>query len=468
MDIRNRVIEYRLCKASELVANPKNWRGHSKRQRQAYRDLVSEIGFAGAELTRLLPDGRLMLIDGHMRQEEHPEAELPVLVTDLDEDEADALLAVFDPLGAMAEAKPALLKDLLDSTQEKYAGLTEALQAVAEANQVALEQSHDESPGDPGAAISRAEALRDKYDVQKGQLWIVGKHRVLCGDAYSLEDRDLLLDGQKPSMLHIDPPYGINIVKPKSGQSAADGGGAKPFGSTAPANRKGDSAVAERNSGKVGGGRGDESSRHARAGRGHVQHGSPSKNQWSKNHPEYMTIKGDVGRVAPSNIVQSNLYPVIEGDDRPFDPESFLDFAPITIMWGGNYFADRLPISSCWICWDKREDITRNNFADGELAWTNMNKPMRVFHHLWNGLHKGSQWGEARTHPTEKPVALFEEIGKMYSPDGLWLDLFAGTGAQIVAAERAGISCYACEIEPLYVATILERLTGMGLAARRE
>jgi DNA modification methylase len=90
-----------------------------------------------------------------------------------------------------------------------------------------------------------------------------------------------------------------------------------------------------------------------------------------------------------------------------------------------------------------------------------------VFHHLWNGLHKGSQHGERRTHPTEKPMALFEHVGQMFAPQGLWLDLYAGTGAQVLAAERAGATCYACEIEPLYVACLLERLADLGLTPRR-
>lgn len=278
--------------------------------------------------------------------------------------------------------------------------------------------------GDPGAQLNRAEELREQYQVTRGQIWQLGRHRVGCLDAYSEADRWALLDGATPQMLHIDPPYGINIVQPRKNATAAAIGGSKPFtGGTSGTERK--SGAAERS---------------AHAERGHVQHGAPSKNQ----------------------IIQSNLYPVIEGDDRPFDPTLFLGLASIVIMWGGNYFAPALPVSSCWIAWDKREDITRNNFADCELAWTNLDKPARLFHHLWNGLHKGSQYGERRTHPTEKPVALFEEIGRMFCPTGIWLDLFAGTGAQLIAAERIPeVRCLACEIEPLYVATLLERFYQM-------
>lgn len=290
------------------------------------------------------------------------------------------------------------------------------------------------STGDAEALLNRAEQLREEWGVRRGQLWIIGSHRLLCGDSYSEADIERLLDGVKPDMLHTDPPYGISIVKPKNGNSAAAIGGAKPFGATASAERKGASAVAERNSGKVGGGT-----------------GAPARQSLH------------VGRVAPANIIQSNVYPVIEGDDRPFDPSPFIDFAPVVIMWGANYYADRLPTTACWICWDKREGITRNNFADCELAWTNLDKPARVFHHLWNGLHKGSQHGQRRIHPTEKPVALFEEVGRMFCPQGIWVDLFAGSGAQIEAAERVGARCYALEYEPLYVACILQRMKELGL-----
>jgi len=313
-----------------------------------------------------------------------------------------------------------------------------------------LDAEQTEGPGgDPGAQLERAEALKEKFGVERGQLWQLGRHRLMCADAYSAEDRQLLLGDLTPDMLHIDPPYGINIVQPRNGATAAAIGGSKPFtGGTSGTERKSGAAF-----------------RSARAGRVHVQHGKPSKNQLAQSN-EYLVMKGDTalptGTVGSANIVQSNLYPVIQGDDRPFDPAAFLGLAPIIVMWGANYYADKLPASSCWIVWDKREDITRNTFADCELAWTNLAKPARLFHHLWNGLHKGSQHGERRTHPTEKPTALFSEIGGMFCPSGVWLDVFAGTGAQIIAAERMpDVQCFAIEIEPLYVATILERWATM-------
>jgi hypothetical protein len=89
----------------------------------------------------------------------------------------------------------------------------------------------DVPPGDAGAAITRAEEWQKKWQVESGQVWVIGRHRLMCGDSYSADDIAKLMNGKTADMLHTDPPYGINIVKPGKDSSAADSGGAKPFGS---------------------------------------------------------------------------------------------------------------------------------------------------------------------------------------------------------------------------------------------
>ena len=330
----------------------------------------------------------------------------------------------------------------------------------------ALIGAANEPKGDPGAAIDRAEQLRTEYGVERGQIWSAGRHRLMCGDAYDAAMVAALLDGRAPDMLHIDPPYGISIVKP--GVNATSGEKLLPPGFS---RRQGavTGNVTDAAFRSVGATGRIDRTRAAFVGARDRRETEPVSRPatdgatWLDGKP-----RGAVRRPSRTAIViQSNTYPVIEGDDRPFDPARFVDGAPIVIMWGANYYADKLPSRACWIVWDKRENITRNDFADCELAWTNQDKPSRIFYHLWNGLHKGSQHGERRTHPTEKPVALFAEIGKMYADGKLWLDLFSGTGAQIVAAEQTSATCYAMEWEPLYVAVTLDRLQKMGLEPKR-
>lgn len=111
--IRDRIIELRRVKGSVLLENPRNFRRHPEAQRAALRGILGEVGIADALLARETPDG-LMLIDGHLRREELPDTELPVLVLDVTEEEADKLLLTLDPLAAMAEMEGTAVRALLE------------------------------------------------------------------------------------------------------------------------------------------------------------------------------------------------------------------------------------------------------------------------------------------------------------------------------------------------------------------
>ena len=89
--------------------------------------MLAEIGYADVLLTRELPDGKLEIIDGHLRAETTPDQQVPVLVLDVDEHEADTLLATLDPLAAMAEANKEKLDSLLREVQTGDEMLTKML-----------------------------------------------------------------------------------------------------------------------------------------------------------------------------------------------------------------------------------------------------------------------------------------------------------------------------------------------------
>jgi len=111
MKIKDRIKELRRVKASELMPNPKNWRTHPATQSSALKGMLADVGFADAVIARETPDG-LMLIDGHLRTEVVADDEIPVLVVDLTEEEADKVLATLDPLAAMAETDSDILSAL--------------------------------------------------------------------------------------------------------------------------------------------------------------------------------------------------------------------------------------------------------------------------------------------------------------------------------------------------------------------
>ena len=119
MKIRDRIRELRRVPASDLLPNPKNWRTHPKAQQDALRGVLAEVGMADAVLARELPDGSLMLIDGHLRAETAADATVPVLILDVNEAEADKLLATLDPLAAMAEKDAEQLASLLGTLKDQ-------------------------------------------------------------------------------------------------------------------------------------------------------------------------------------------------------------------------------------------------------------------------------------------------------------------------------------------------------------
>ena len=180
--IRDRVKGLRRVKASTLVENPKNWRRHPRAQVEALRGILSEIGYADVLIARELPDGRLMLIDGHLRAQVTPYIEVPVLVLDLDENEADKLLMVLDPLSTMAESDFERIKELLGSVQTSDSALEELLRRTAGEDVWGAVHRPDEPP----ALIDRAGELQQKWDTQPGQLWKIGDHRLLVGVEPSL------------------------------------------------------------------------------------------------------------------------------------------------------------------------------------------------------------------------------------------------------------------------------------------
>lgn len=155
MHIRDRIKELRRVKAAELRPNPRNWRTHPDKQRDALRGVLAEVGYADALLARELPDGSLELIDGHLRAETTPEAEVPVLVLDLDQAEADKLLSVLDPLAGMAATdRPALAALLADVETD-----SEAVRAMLD------EMLEKNNPPETEPAAENDACLDDSYQV---------------------------------------------------------------------------------------------------------------------------------------------------------------------------------------------------------------------------------------------------------------------------------------------------------------
>lgn len=152
--------------------------------------------------------------------------------------------------------------------------------------------------------------------------------------------------------------------------------------------------------------------------------------------------------------------PGIVGDDKSIDPSMILKWDR-AVIFGGQYLADRLPPSRCWLIWDKRDGIGPNNQADCELAWTNLDKPSRLYRHLWSGLLRAGEENVALTaklHPHQKPVALMEWIIQYADAAPPIIDPYSGSGSTLVAAKRLGYTAIGIEIEPTYCEIAVKRL----------
>jgi site-specific DNA-methyltransferase (adenine-specific) len=136
----------------------------------------------------------------------------------------------------------------------------------------------------------------------------------------------------------------------------------------------------------------------------------------------------------------------------------------IQVIFGGQYFTDKLPPRGCWIIWDKKcEEKYQNYFADCELAWTSENKAPKIVYHLWHGMIQQDMLNkETRFHPTQKPVEVMKFCIDKFSEEGQTiLDPFMGSGSTLLACKELKRNYIGIEISPEYCKIAQERLDSL-------
>ena len=177
---RNRIIETRTVTAEELRANPNNWRQHGSVQKQVLEGILQKIGIVDSLLAyySARAGGALTLINGHLRQETG--GEWPVEISDLNDEEADLILATFDPSSTLAEMDSNALAELLgglamepELDEGSGAGLAAWLEelrretAVMESTQLADAQPRGAQRGNYGTVVKLVLVAGDVYDVER-------------------------------------------------------------------------------------------------------------------------------------------------------------------------------------------------------------------------------------------------------------------------------------------------------------
>jgi len=404
-----------------LDANPANWRTHPDAQANALEDVIAEVGWAGALLYN---ERTKRLIDGHLRKKKFAGRPVPVLIGSWSEEEEKVILATLDPIGAMAEANKEALAALLRDAHVNSQALQEMLAELAANN--GIEQ------GDPG--LTDADVIPEPPDepvTRPGDLWILGDHRLLCGDSSKSEEVDRLLDGAVIHLVNTDPPYNVK-VEPRSNNAIA-------AGNSSFAGPKHHQAL--------------DLARHPEKSK------PTDKKMRAKDRPLANDFLSDEEFERLLHAWFGNLARVLE-PGRGF------------YIWGGYANCGNYPpvlrevglYFSQAIIWDKQHPVlTRKDFM-GAHEWCFYGWREGAAHHFYGPNNATDLWAikkvnpQSMVHLTEKPVELAARALEYSSRAGEnVLDLFGGSGSTLIAAQQTGRKAFLMELDPPYCDVIVER-----------
>jgi hypothetical protein len=274
--------------------------------------------------------------------------------------------------------------------------------------------SVENTPNPEDQSINVSGELRKKWETTQGQLWEISSksspkrcHRLLCGDSTSESDVSRLLDGAKPFIMVTDPPYGVNY---------------------------------------------DPNWRNIAAEEGHLSYGARAIGQVMNDDKADWSAAWEL---FPGDVVYTWSPP---GDHVLITGQALINSGfniRSMIIWRKSHFA-----------------ISRGDYHyQHEPCWYAVRKGSksrwcgdRTQSTIWDITHIKNETG----HGTQKPLeCMARPIRNHGGKDDDVYDPFLGSGTTMVASERAGRICYGMELDPAYVAVILERLSNIGLEIKR-
>lgn len=235
----------------------------------------------------------------------------------------------------------------------------------------------------------------------RGDVWILGDHRVMCGDSTSADDVARLMCGQKADMVYSDPPYGMHLETDFTHGGKSAKGGVKI-----------------------------------------------NKDKSLKGGNSYKRVIGDNEDFSPDLI--ETVFQCF-----PYCKEVFL--------WGADYYAEHLPKKNegSWIVWDKRVDDSLDQMFGScfELCWSKKRHRREIARIKWAGVFGVEQEHDRRrSHPTQKPTLLAEWFFDRWgSPGEIVVDLYGGSGSTLIACEKSRRFCFMMEMDPSYCDLIVKR-----------
>lgn len=388
----NRVVGHGEEAPDQLAANPRNWRIHPRPQADALAGVLDEVGWVGDVLVNRTTG---FVVDGHLRVSlalQRDEPTIPVRYVELTEAEEALVLATFDPISAIAATDRDQLDALLRDVSTGEAAVQSMLAEMAEREGVVGFGGGVDGLTDPDDV---PEAPEDPI-TRPGDLWVLGGHRVLCGDSTKADDVAYLLDGDKPALMVTDPPYGVDYEPDWRNQALGE---------------------SNRSIGVV-------TNDHA-VDWGPAWHLSPS----------------DVAYVWHAGRHASEV-------QRSLEVSAFE--IRCQVIWAKQHFA----ISRGHYHW-QHEPCWYAVRKGATASWSGDRKQTTLWE-INNGLSQGGGTGEDVTpHGTQKPVECMAR--PIRNHEGDVYDPFLGSGTTLIAAEQLDRRCYGIEIDPIYVDVIVRR-----------
>lgn len=386
---RNRIVGSGSESPDQLVANPLNWRIHPRAQQDALLGSLDTVGWVQQVLVNQRTGN---LVDGHARVEQalsRGEAQIPVLYVDLAPEEEALVLATLDPIAAMAATDEAKLRELLADVSVDNAGLSALLGDLA--------------PDGPKVGLTDPDEAPDPSDepwVKPGDLFQLGAHRLMCGDATNPDDLAQLMGGERADVIWTDPPYGVAYV-------------GKTRDALTIRNDVGDASGLVRSA--------------FAAALDAVVEGAPfyCAGPAGPRMVAFMSALTEAGWRLHQELVWVKDVFVLGHSDYHYRHEPiFYGYAPGPGRPGRGDHP-----GSHW-------------FGDHRQASTlEVPRPTR-----------------SETHPTMKPEALVAMcLANSTPPNGRVLDMFTGSGTTIIAAERLGYAAFGMELDPRYVQVAITR-----------
>ena len=415
---KNRTSTAVLWPVEKLIPYANNPRTHSEAQVAQIAKSIEEFGFTNP----ILVDTKAGILAGHGRLRAAQKLRLtkvPVLVLDhLTETQKRAYILADNKLAENAGWNEELLAAELEALK-----LDEYDLALTGFSEKELEELLGTGAPMvvPEPQIERADELQQKWKTERGQLWLIGEHRLLCGDSTVEADVTRLMNGKKAVLFATDPPYLVDYD-----------GTNHPHKWTATHGR---------------------------------QH--PGDKNWSDKYsdvdsPELGEKLYDafVGLAVRGAITENAAWYCWHASRKQALLEAVWEkhgaFVHQQIIW----VKDRPILTRSWYMWQHEPCF---------FGWRKGKKPKRVAEDyppsVWQFPTQAP--GETTDHPTQKPVELFAIPMRQHTDKGdICYEPFSGSGTQLVAAQILGRMCYAMELSPPFVAVALERMAEMGLEPR--